>query len=262
MSTIEIKTRSQGSISVRTKSQGIVGIETTAQHTFVVEQSGAVPWTPAEISPYFWWRADTVIMSGSNLVTATDLSGNGRDGTATGTITLGATINSEPTFNYDGAGGYIAGAFAANSLRDVSAVVKTADTSSLLMSDKGPSNYFGLWTSGSASAPQSVGVATPTYYDDSALISPTTRAALYTAWGTGVATIAGFRGVPSGFGVAVGAFYYPSAGFYYTGTFPEMLGFSAALSASDYAKLEGYLAWRYGITLPSGHAYELAAPTL
>jgi hypothetical protein len=250
------------SIVIKSYSAGAQVIQSFEAGSFVVPQNSAVPWTPAEISPYFWWRADTVVMSGSNLVTATDLSGNGRDGTAAGTITLGATINSEPTFNYDGAGGYIAGAFAANSLRDVSAVMKTADTSSLLMGDKGPSNYFGLWTSGSASAPQSAGVATPTYYDDSALISPTTRAALYTAWGTGVATIAGFRGVPSGFGVAVGAFYYPSAGFYYTGTFPEMLGFSTALSASDYAKLEGYLAWRYGITLPSGHAYELAAPLI
>lgn len=34
----------------------------------------------------------------------------------------------------------------------------------------------------------------------------------------------------------------------------------ADASSTVYRKIEGYLAWKYGVTLPSGHPYELEAP--
>lgn len=47
------------------------------------------------------------------------------------------------------------------------------------------------------------------------------------------------------------------------GDFAEVIYCSAALSESDRQKVEGYLAWKWGLeaNLPVGHPYELAAPT-
>jgi hypothetical protein len=48
----------------------------------------------------------------------------------------------------------------------------------------------------------------------------------------------------------------------FVGAMCEVMIFNTVLSTTDRQKIEGYLAWKWGITLPSGHPYISAAPTL
>lgn len=69
-------------------------------------------------------------------------------------------------------------------------------------------------------------------------------------------------------GSATGAMGRPALGYsgvygeYFTGDIGEVLILSTALSSTNRQKLEGYLAWKWGIqgNLPAGHPYKSAAP--
>jgi hypothetical protein len=64
-------------------------------------------------------------------------------------------------------------------------------------------------------------------------------------------------GVTKGLGASIGT----SSTF--DGQIAEVLVFNSALTTSDRQKIEGYLAWKYGLqgNLPAGHPYKSAAPT-
>lgn len=54
------------------------------------------------------------------------------------------------------------------------------------------------------------------------------------------------------------------ASFFLNGDICEMLFINGSIGATDRAKVEGYLAWKWGLqaNLPGGHAYAAAAPTV
>ena len=54
----------------------------------------------------------------------------------------------------------------------------------------------------------------------------------------------------------------PANANFFNGSMCEFMIFNTVLSTTDRQKIEGYLAWKWGITLPSGHPYISAAPTL
>jgi hypothetical protein len=49
---------------------------------------------------------------------------------------------------------------------------------------------------------------------------------------------------------------------YFNGSMCELMIFNTVLSTMDRQKIEGYLAWKWGITLSGGHPYASAAPTI
>lgn len=59
-------------------------------------------------------------------------------------------------------------------------------------------------------------------------------------------------------------FRWPAFGSPFQGTLQETLILNRALTTDERQKLEGYLAWKWGLTanLPAGHPYKNAAPTI
>jgi hypothetical protein len=49
---------------------------------------------------------------------------------------------------------------------------------------------------------------------------------------------------------------------FFNGSMCELMIFNTVLSTTDRQKIEGYLAWKWGVTLPGGHPYASAAPTI
>lgn len=49
---------------------------------------------------------------------------------------------------------------------------------------------------------------------------------------------------------------------FFNGSMCEIMIFNTVLSTTDRQKIEGYLAWKWGVTLPGGHPYASAAPTI
>lgn len=69
----------------------------------IKKTAGTPAWTPAMLSPISWYRADTVVTSGSNVTQWTDKSGNGHHATVTtGTspTSVSSVINGKPVVRF------------------------------------------------------------------------------------------------------------------------------------------------------------------
>ena len=237
-------------------------------------------WTPADITTALWLDAadaSTITESGGLVSQWDDKSGNGNDvtqGNSAKQPTYNATgFNGFPTIEFDGSADVLNGTASGTSATAwtwfcvINDQTGAGDNIFLLDIETGRLNFL-------ADGRPSTGPAfydTGTYYnsnsdvaglqqiameaddngrifrDGSVIYSPT-----YTYSDTGYAGLIGVGG------------RYSGTSSFYTGAISEMILVPTKLSDADRQKIEGYLAWKWGLeaNLPSGHPYKSAAPTV
>jgi len=251
---------------------------------------GITPWTPAETTTELWLDASdtaTITETSGNVTAWDDKSGNGNDATASNTPRSGDSTqnglnvidldhNNSEYFTLTGLTGITGG---------VSAFIVTKVTNDPALDNTDPAEN-GIWQihNGGGSFP-----ANHYSYTDGAIydsFGSTVRKSTgnpsqdLTAWhiynvdseasnwtsrhnGTQHYTTA-----TNTFGIAgttyLGASVWPAnvTTYYHSGSFAEFIVIEGVVSASDRQKIEGYLAWKWGLeaNLPSGHPYEFAPP--
>jgi hypothetical protein len=226
-----------------------------------------VLWTPAEISGSIlaWYSGSDLIMSGVDVVGATDLSGNGADAVVTGTGTLSAT-----TWNSIGA---VQGSESTRALSTpispasvrgyIATVDRDADAGTALVDLGSTSRYSCIFTASALTTLSGTGGLLDAIHlnGDPGAIGVTTRQNVYDAVSTGGGVV--YCGCPSLTAIAnMRMLTYPNAGFYFSGKWGDFIWLSTTLDAATIDKLEGYLAWRRGTVakLPIDHPYKLAPP--
>ena len=244
----------------------------------------AAPWTPAALgSSLALWLdasdASTITLNGSTVSQWADKSGNGRHATQ-------AVAANQPTYTPGGLGGKDVLTFdGVNDLFELSSGILLNDNFTYVYSvlerattgrhsvDVGrtttPIGYGNWWFSdnvlysnlrGNNFMTHGGSTATGTFINGLVRDNSGTQ-----AWRNGTAF-----GSPVGAAVtgdltlnAIGRAQGGSAAVH-NGPMAEVVVGRGALSTADRQKLEGYLAWKWGLegNLPSGHPYQLAPPTL
>jgi hypothetical protein len=268
-----------------------------------VKKTGAPPpaalWTPSDLAtaPQFWFDADAItgLSNGDQLNTWTNLGseGNGvRD--STNSVTdfpkyVTSSLNGLPgvEWNLRSAGqgtrfqcGAIASGTRTNDITAL-AVWKTSTVASGACRVFTSESYFELalnrtaaranvaWWNGSFATTVA---SSPTITTTAAFMTTGVwdrTAATRTIWvngsqeahttSLGSSTFTGLQEVIIGNNV----YGPPSLGQQFQGTMHELIMLTSTYSSSDREKLEGYLAWKWGLEgdLPGGHPYKSAAPT-
>jgi hypothetical protein len=239
-------------------------------------------WTPAEITTALWYDAD----DSSTITIATavsqwdDKSGNTRNATqATGAFqpaVITAGLNGKNVIRFDGSNdtlGYT-GTFFANTSYTVHAVVARRSSQSL--------NFFMAGSGTSTNTNLLLGWENNTtfrhaqYSNDIDATEVGYSSPIFNVWGVGLNTAVGrfiFRNgtsansnatttaLSSYNGATLGG---PFFGSHYNGDIAELIATTTVLSTTDRQKMEGYLAWKWGLqaSLPNDHPYKAAAPIL
>jgi len=217
-----------------------------------------IPWTPAQLSTALWLDAadaSTITLNGSTVSEWMDKSGNARHATQ-------ATAANQPTYTLNGLGGkpvltfdgvndflstpsFLLGqtavSVARRSLTSEPVVEGLASNNRGFWGNAYPAftahtNYGVNGSALSAAAPNAaVGAA--------AIVSQTSLLAGATSWRVGF-------GTPG---------YAPLKGL-----IAEIVTTDTLLSTNDRQRLEGYLAWKWGLvaSLPVGHPYKNSPPTV
>jgi len=233
-------------------------------------------WNPSEITTEAWYDAsalDTITESSGAVSQWDDLSGNGNH-LAQGSVSL------KPTTGTATIGGLNAIDFYANALANASlpnsigtytmSIFMVAEVDSLnnayMFNLKGTEESYNIVNSTSR-----MGINYPALYTGStdahvlSYVLPSARNR-QDVWRNG--TLAGTSTDIRGTMTSVTELYVgarASNGAYaYDGRIGELIFIESGLSESDRQKLEGYLAWKWGLeaNLPSGHPYKDTAPTV
>ena len=238
------------------------------------------PWTPADLANKALWLdasdATTVTLNGSTVSQWNDKSGNSRNvsqGTAANQPAYSAgVLNGNPAITFDGSNDYLSGnlpdsVFPSNiTLIHVFVPLSTASTKGMLQiaSALGSTNPWLLQQQDSTSYKHYVNSGyqiTETIAQNSPYISVLTYSgSQWISWlnGTQGAAYTGARGSTTGTSLYLGNGYNG----YWNGRFGEVIATTSSLATEDRQKLEGYLAWKWGLqaSLPADHPYKNAAP--
>jgi len=282
-----------GAPAMGIKSGGVSGGGAVFVDNFEVRkltvEAGPEAWLPTLVTGLsFWTKAtDGYTKTGSNAVSEwADQSGNSNNaGQANLTLAptwTGNAINSMPVMDFDGVDNTMAAADAATldlTAMSVLGVVK-ADTfggasGENFTSDfvsKGTNFAVGIINSASTGSGQMIFTAGGENEESSSDVFATgsdtiicciakvgeANGAFFingTTSGTVTQTVGGVNSTAMSLGTDGARFY--------NGEIAELLVYSTKLSDADRAKVEGYLAWRYGLVanLPALHPYKTAPPT-
>lgn len=237
-------------------------------------------WTPATLSPRAWWKADAItglsngasVSSWANSVSGGVAAANGT-GAQQPTYQTGAQ-NGLPAVRFDGVNDYLT-ATSVNLPVNVSVFfafkTPSATTSDQrLYSSTGNSHMIRLHlpaTNGvemqqiSTALSYGVGlIPTSTWQVHSNVFGGTSSRGAVN--GTTVSGTIGTSGTTAA-SLVLGA--NATANGQWTQTdLGELIVIDGAVSTGDQASIEGYLAWKWGLTasLPAGHPYKTSAPTL
>ena len=236
--------------------------------------SHAALWTPGEISTHAWWDADdasTITVTGSGVSTWADKSGNGLNATqgndSQRPLTGGRTIGGLNALEFDDDGLNFTTFDLMVGNKEAYAVFHQDDAQDMTILGGGGNSQMSvmsnqtlrLWKGGNPyNANTQVGTV-PVATDNMAGWLAHADFKKFSV--NGALTIT--NDTPAGRDMNVqqiGRSQYANA----DGLIGEIVVTSGTLSADDRARMEGYLAWKWGTqaSLPSGHAYELAAPTI
>ena len=248
------------------------------------------PWTPSQITTALWLdaaEAGTITLNGSTVSQWNDKSGNGRNvsqATASAQPTYNATgLNGKPSLSFDGTSDFMLGVsnigLSGNPLFSVAGVFVTQlpsdDVFLSFGSTAAASSYHfmgansgnNVWT-GFANASQ-LGTATLSS-PSSAYVFTAVRNAVNTANWT-VTQNGNVLTVTQGDSTAITLVDGPiniarfvNGGNIASMTAAEIVLVPTTLSTDNRQKLEGYLAWKWGLqaNLPAGHPYKDAPPTV
>lgn len=241
-------------------------------------------WTPAQIPTALWLDAadaSTITLNGSTVSQWNDKSGNGRNATQ-------ATAANQPTYNPTGFSGKPSLVFDGVN-DDLRPTAPDGNTFAVYWVGFGSTNvttpaqpwfnapFFskvfrvgGLFKSG-ASGQFQVGdydgadksVVVPYVFNTPAIFEASKGSGLLTARLNGDVSNTTSIGNSGGFpGIKLGTNYNDTI--FLEHTVGEYVHCNEPLSTTDRQKLEGYLAWKWGLqaNLPAGHPYKNAAPTV
>jgi hypothetical protein len=259
-------------------------------------------WTPSQISTALWLDADdasTITLNGSTVSQWRDKSGNARHAsqlTATNQPTLTAAgLNGKPVLTFDGLNDFMnlspvfaVGNAAANSLSVVvlfrqSAVTTTAravfwassgsgstNTDYTLFSEQISGDTAPIYRFGTGAAADTVAwqrIASPTVSTNPLIFSGVMDAAT-SSTGTKTSFIDGAQVATGSYAIKGPAATSATIGSQPGGTAPlagtmaEVVITNTALSTAARQRLEGYLAWKWGLVanLPANHPYKINPP--
>ncbi len=255
--------------------------------------SSPAPWTPANLgaSPALWLDADdasTITLNGSTVSQWGDKSGNGRNATQ-------AAASLQPTYSPTGLNGKPALDFSAHVLRIDAFEPFGAFSAFAVVNLNGPSTSGGTFVliggsnrtefgqldfggdyreigiiskagtgngnGGGADVAKYVPAVYGFSYDGSG--AATTDYGLQTDGSVETVVVSGPFGWLSEVGFNIGGRLVQGLS-YLKGQMSELVYLSYILSTDDRQKLEGYLAWKWGLeaNLPVDHPYKDAAPTV
>lgn len=225
---------------------------------------------------------NTTITIGTGVSEWRDKSGNGRNATqTTGSLQPAYIANGQNSLNivrFDGTDDYMSfdGAFMAQRLYAVYAVVARRSSKN--------DNFFIAGATNATRRQFIAGWATNTtfrYAQYSSDLDATVTgysSSTYEVWelylesggkrlyrdGTSMATNTVSDRLYDNLGAVLGTFTLPNPDAFYNGDIAEIVILPYSVAAADRTRMQGYLAWKWGLTasLPSGHTYKSAAPTL
>lgn len=255
--------------------------------TLIINQYLNKLWTPAELgaSLALWLDADdasTITLNGSTVSQWSDKSGNGRNATQ-------GTAANQPTYTASGLNGKPVLTWGANSISSlvtaftlnhplsvysvaqanaptnaVRAIVGSGYVSYALGTlTASPATYaYALWNpflnggayinNAATTNPVIVGSTTESNDENTWNTYVNGSNAGQAIWSTGTPDAPSF--------IRIG--YSGAAAEYWHGTIGEVVICSTTLSTTDRQRIEGYLAWKWGLTanLPSNHPYKIVPP--
>ena len=231
-------------------------------------------WTPADIGVNAWWDASdasSITVTGSGVSTWADKSGNGFDATQGSDgqrpLTGGRTIGGLNALEFDNSGLNFTTIDLMVGNKEAYAIFHQDDAQDMTILGGGGNSQMTvmsnqtlrLWKSSNPyNNNTQIGTA-PVATDNLGGWLAHSDFKRFSVNGTLTTT----NNTPTGNGMQVqqiGRQQYANA----DGLIGEIVVTNGTLSADDRARMEGYLAWKWGTqaSLPSGHAYELAAPTV
>ena len=247
------------------------------------------PWTPASLPNLVAWydaqAASTIILNGSTVSQWNDKSGHGYNavqGTAASQPTHGATsFNGKPGLTFNGSSNAIVAAAPAglfpNAFAWYGAIAPQSSAANISPFDRGLNNLPApFYLSGSSVFIGNGSTYTldpgPTSYRLLTVGAPVVFGGLYTKsgdayteWSNGTQSyLNAAEGAAANYGdnaTTINLGSRPDSGGYYSGVTGEMV-LAGALATADRQKLEGYMAWRWGLQglLPAGHPYKAGPP--
>jgi methionine-rich copper-binding protein CopC/lysophospholipase L1-like esterase len=240
-------------------------------------------WTPAELPNKALWLdaadAASVVLSGSTVSQWNDKSGNGRNvAQANATYKPNyatASLNGNPAITFDGSDDYLMGnvpdsVFPVNiTLVHVFVPLSTASTKGMLqiasalgstspwlLQQQSSPTQFKHYVNGNYQITETIATSSP------CISVLTYSGSQWISWlnGTQGAASTGARGSYPGTSLYLGNGYNG----YWNGRFGEVIATTSSLATEDRQKLEGYLAWKWGLqtNLPADHPYKNAAPAI
>ena len=241
--------------------------------------TNSLPFDPRSISGCQLWldAADraTILLSGNNVTQWNDKSGNNRNATATGTIPYTATINGVPALSFLGnVSTYLRGSLTNTGPTITGFAVFVMNASSqnnvriLSVASPGQADYNSLSTAqivgrdtiGYHVVRNLVGSAVSATFGIPALTSSLFTDSNMTIFLNGTA---GTTSATSGnFGYSeytLGSSPTEENLVWLNGSIGEIVMYHSALTTAQRQQIEGYLAWKWGLTanLPSGHPYKV-----
>jgi hypothetical protein len=249
-------------------------------------------WRPTEISTALWLDAEdtsTITLNGSTVSQLADKSGNGRNAaqaTATAQPTYNATgINSKPSLIFDGVDDSLSTVanlgISGNSLFTIVAVHNVLSTAAYLcpfsFGGTGAGNAF-HWMITNAGAPNmwagfdnstQLGIVSLSSITSPFIVSMNRTSTVNSSWrirqnGSELSVTSGntatvnLTSAPFNIGRYINGVNYANI------NFGEIVVIPSSLDTLSMQKLEGYLAWKWGLeaSLPSDHPYKLLPPVV
>ena len=229
-------------------------------------------WRPTELATALWLDAEdtsTITLNGATVSQWADKSGNGRNAaqaTAASqpTYTAGG-LNGKPVLTFDGVNDVMSFQGVHNAQWSIATVGRAAGNNQAFI-QFGTANQFG-----SLFVESSVFTARPTFPPDAtapfvaneiAILSATYGQTTTNIWKNGsIGTPAAQGGVASNATSYIGTL---GSLYYLNGFIAETVVTNGVLSTADRQRVEGYLAWKWGLeaNLPAGHPYKSLPPTI
>lgn len=230
-----------------------------------------IPWTPLDSGILAAWYDPSddanLILSGSEIIGAVDLSGNGRTAgiAGTGTLTRG-TLNGVQSFFHNGENRALSIDSFAASGGYMFVQQSTADAAFIVMAPGNNTTQYDLiCAEGNSSTTTSAGVTRSTLYANGVAVSATpTRGQLYTAL-TGDCIGYAQTALPGSWAGKISPYGYNNLTSYsLTGNVGGLFFFTSVPTTDMRQKFEGYSAHKWGMTaeLDVSHPYKSAVPYL
>jgi hypothetical protein len=249
--------------------------------------AATIPWTPSQISPTLWAKADAITWSGTSFSSWATSEGSNRTITNSGG-TKGSAANGISSLRITGSASYaslsmpqvIPASGYLTAIFFFSIITKSSNANGILNAGgwDGSNAQLGMYVDSSSSNPPAIGNGYNT-------LSPETAFSA-TSFATGV-----WRSVVVQLGpaqlnrveaasvtlttdsqattptYAAGTWYLGNVSLFgeqLNGDLLEVIVFNKILSTANITNCEGYLYWKYGqqALLPTGHPYKNSAPTV